>query len=58
MDRLAVLSLSTREKLVQATTEESSSGPAGIKRDEKDDNACGVEEQESDIDGESAEENG
>jgi hypothetical protein len=46
----------TREKLVQDTTEEVSSQPAGDKRDERDDNAGAAEEQESDAGGEPAEE--
>jgi len=46
----------TREKLVQDSTEEVSSQPAGDKRDEKDDVASAAEEQESDAGGEPAEE--
>ena len=42
----------TREKLVQVRTEEASSESAGDKRDEKDDDASAVEEQESDAGGE------
>ncbi len=42
----------TREKLVQVRTKEASSESAGDKRDEKDDDASAVEEQESDADGE------
>jgi hypothetical protein len=38
----------TREKLVQDTTGEVSSEPGGDIRDEKDDDASAVEEQESD----------
>ena len=38
------------------TTEEVSSEPAGDRREEKDDNASAVEEQESEVDGESAKE--
>jgi len=38
----------TREKLVQDTTEEVSSEPAGDRRNEKDDDASAAEEQESD----------
>ncbi len=46
----------TRERLVQDTTEEASSKPAGDKRDERDDNASAAEEQGSDAGGETAEE--
>ncbi len=46
----------TREKLVQDATDEVSSEPAGDKRDDKDDDASAVEEQEFDVDGESAKE--
>ena len=46
---------STREKLVQARTEEVSSEPPGDKRDEKDDDASADEEKESDDGGEPAE---
>ncbi len=42
----------TREKLVQIRTQEASSESAGDKRDEKDDDASAVEEQESDAAGE------
>jgi len=45
----------TRESLVQPRTEETSSEPAGDKRDERDDNAGAVEEQESDAGGEPTE---
>ncbi len=45
----------SRENLVQPRTEETSSEPLGDKRDEKDD-ASAVDEQESDIAGESAKE--
>ena len=45
----------TREKLVQVRTEEASSEPAGDKRNEMDDDASAVEEQESDAGGERAE---
>ena len=47
----------TREKLVQDTTEEASSKPAGDKRDERDDDASAAEGQESDTGREPAEEN-
>ncbi len=46
----------TREKLVQVRTEETSSEPAGDKRDGKDDDASAAEEQESDAGGEPAKE--
>jgi len=46
----------TREKLVQNTTEEALSNPDGAKRDERDDDASAAEEQESDAGGETAEE--
>jgi hypothetical protein len=45
----------TREKLVQARTEEASSESPGDKFDEKDDDASAAEEKESDADGEPAE---
>ncbi len=45
----------TREKLVQARTEEASSASPGDKFDEKDDDASAAEEKESDADGEPAE---
>ena len=45
----------TREKLVQVRTEEASSEPAGDERNEMDDDASAVEEQESDAGGERAE---
>jgi hypothetical protein len=46
----------TREKLVQDTTEEALSDPDGAKRDDRDDDASAAEEQESDAGGETAEE--
>ncbi len=44
----------TREKLVQNTTEQASGKPAGDKRNERDDDTSAVEEQESDADGQPA----
>jgi len=46
----------SRQKLLQVKTEEAPREPAGDKRDEKHDDASAVEEQESDVAGESAKE--